>query len=182
MFETLCRNFPSNVKSCSVTVVSIGGQSQNPLDSQFFMWRFLQSTNNALIEFLLILTAICNTSDCSDADTLGNELYDQAGNELQSSIDSGTLHDGFANMSAGNLKDILASANITGSLNDIIVSPATAAPTMTPTKKTGKSSKTQCTLSPTTYKDSHKSKTNKLGEGLLGYEVKYDDYQDDFGN
>ena len=112
---------PASEPSGLVIVNTLNGINMSGEDDEeeSGMRRSLQSTSDLVIAFEILIQAICSNSDCSDAETLGNQVYEQATGDLQDALSDGTFLNALSS-------DINASANIAAILSNDANLPPTA--------------------------------------------------------
>jgi hypothetical protein len=115
---TVCSaaNANSSVKSCVVRVLKVNGISvEDPQRNRRLRSRSLvYTTDNLVVEYQMLLEAICTDSNCSDAQSVGNALYALATGELKDRLADGTF--------ASNLKtDLSATAEVNALLDSAVL-------------------------------------------------------------
>jgi len=95
-FESVVQNICSsnsdaNIKDCSVIVQKLNGETVKDVISQS---RHLISRNlprAMFVDYEIIIEAICERSDCTDAQVVANTLYREVTGDLLAAINDGTL-------------------------------------------------------------------------------------------
>jgi len=80
--------------------------------------RKLQSS--LLVEYEIIIDAICSSSDCSDAQTLANKVYEEVTGDLLDAIQDGTIVSSLQQTSTA-LATLLQNASATGDFSEVVV-------------------------------------------------------------
>jgi len=117
----------SKIASCEARILKLNGISVSELDIQ--RNRLLRSrslvytTDELVVEYQVLLEAICTNPDCSDAQSVGNALYAQATGELKAAIEDGTFASGLkAALSAEtNINNLLDSAVLSGNFGEVVI-------------------------------------------------------------
>lgn len=110
------RGCPSSadVKSCEATVTSVGGVPRNGGRLR----RFLSSA--LLIEYELVIETICASSDCSDVQTLANQVFEEVTGDLLEAITDGTVVSSLQEVSTS-LETLLEDVTATGEFSEVVV-------------------------------------------------------------
>ena len=77
----------SSTRSCEtdVTDVTLQNSRQRRLSQQG------QSSDDIIVEFVVWIETICGNTDCTDAQAVGNEIYNQVTGDIKQAIEDGTL-------------------------------------------------------------------------------------------
>ena len=113
---------PKSVNSCKAIIVSIRG-GPKAWKSNSRLRRFLQTVDDLVIEFELIIEAICTSSDCTDAavvTNLGSTIYNQVTGDLKAAIEGGSLISALK-LSSDDIAELLNTATVTGDFSEIII-------------------------------------------------------------
>jgi len=103
-------------RSCECNILSINGVSQRKRLRR--LSRILQSS--LLVEYELVIQAICGVSDCSDAQEVANQVYKQVTGDLLDALQDGTIV-GSLQESSSTLATLLEDATVLGDFSEVVV-------------------------------------------------------------
>lgn len=103
-------------KSCKCNVLKISETSRNRLRK---LSRQLQPSN-LLIEYELVIEAICSSADCSDIQTVANQLYQEVTGTLRVAINDGSVISALQTISS-DLNTLLENATVSGDFSEVVV-------------------------------------------------------------
>lgn len=112
--QRLIAECPEGVVSCVVNILEANCASSASRR------RRLLSLDLLVIEFELVIEAICSSSSCADAEAIANDIYSQVTGELKAAIDGGSLVDDLRAVS-GDLDTLLGTASASGDFSDVVV-------------------------------------------------------------
>ena len=94
--STICLN-STKTQSCTVNILSVDCKKGRRLLSLRQL-----NTSNLVVNYEILIQAICDTSDCSNAEAIGNALYKQVSDNIINTVKSGTLVDKLKASSSAN--------------------------------------------------------------------------------
>lgn len=82
-----CSDASLSTRSCEtdVTDVSLQNSRRRKLSQQG------QSSDDIIVEFIVWIETICGNTDCTDAQAVGNAIYNQVTGDIKQAIEDGTL-------------------------------------------------------------------------------------------
>lgn len=113
-------NLNSSQRVKSVRIISVNGVAV----SGGFSLRRLESRelSVAAVEYEALLEQICSTSGCSDADTVAQQLYNQATDAMRAEIDNGNFASSVQTAAATqNINALLAVAVTTSDFSSVVL-------------------------------------------------------------
>ncbi|KAL7425734.1 hypothetical protein ACHAXM_000147 [Skeletonema potamos] len=81
----------SSITSCEVKILKVNGNSVGNLQRNRLLRSRSLAGGNLVVEYQMLLEAICTDSACSDAQSVGNALYTQATGALKLALQDGTF-------------------------------------------------------------------------------------------
>ena len=110
-------NLNTSQRIIDVKIISIGGVKVTSTQ------RLRSLTGGTLIEYEILLEAICATSSCDDSQEVANALYKQATDSMKAAIDDGSLATTLKQnaQAAGNADSLLTVAVDSGDFSPVII-------------------------------------------------------------
>ncbi|KAL7524078.1 hypothetical protein ACHAXR_001742, partial [Thalassiosira sp. AJA248-18] len=107
------------VQSCIVNFLRLDVRS--PSNARFRrLARQLQALADLEVEYEMVIEAICSSSSCTNAQDVGNSLYNQVTNDLRAVIEDGSLVSNLI-ASSSDISQILEAATASGDFSEVVI-------------------------------------------------------------
>lgn len=121
----VCPSSSNVILNCDIKIVKVNGISVDNLQRNRLLRsrRSLTTLSDLVIDFEFVLQAICTNSACSDAQTVGNQVYTQATGDLKDALQDGTFLLGLQDdLSAStDIVAILDAADLSWGFADLVI-------------------------------------------------------------